>query len=124
LQRQPKHEQVAVPETVMAALMDDLNTPAALAALYPLADRALGCDAEAAAGLVAAGALLGLFQAEPTQWFHSGADRPGIEAAIAERTEARQARDFVRADGIRAELAERGILLEDGPNGTTWRRAS
>lgn len=122
--RSPARPDVPVPEPVMAALADDFNTPAALAALHPFADRALAADPEAAAGLAAAGALLGLLEADPAQWFQVGADRPAIEAAIAARGEARKARDFARADAIRADLAARGVLLEDGPGGTTWRRAS
>ncbi|MGH7106985.1 MAG: CysS/YqeB C-terminal domain-containing protein, partial [Acetobacteraceae bacterium] len=120
----PPAGEASVPEPVMRALADDFNTPAALAAFHPLADRALVADPEAAAGLAAAGALFGLLEADPAQWFQTGADRPAIEAAIAARGEAREARDFARADRIRADLAARGVLLEDGPGGTTWRRAS
>ena len=112
-----------VPEPVLAALCDDLNTPAALAAMHVLADAALAGDAAAACGLRAAGAVLGLLGADPAAWFHGGADdTAAIEAAIAERLAARRGRDFAHADAIRAALAHDGILLEDGPAGTTWRR--
>jgi cysteinyl-tRNA synthetase len=57
----------------------------------------------------------------PDAWFRGGADAE-IEAAIAERLAARKARDFARADAIRRDLAERGVLLEDNAAGTTWRR--
>jgi cysteinyl-tRNA synthetase len=111
----------AVPETVLAALCDDLNTPAAIAALRVLADAAMAGDQDAASGLLAGGAVLGILQADPKTWFHGAGDE-GIEAAVAERIAARKARDFARADAIRRDLSERGIVLEDSAAGTTWRR--
>ena len=111
------------PAPVLAALCDDLNTPLAIAEMHRLADAALGGDAAASAGLRAAGDLMGVLEQEPADWFRGGDDAAAIEAAIAERLAARAAKNFARADAIRKELAERGILLEDGPGGTTWRRA-
>jgi cysteinyl-tRNA synthetase len=112
-----------VPAAVLEALCDDLNTPQAIAAMHGFAGAALAGDQDAAACLRGAGAVLGLLQQAPDAWFRGGTDDAAeIEAAIAERLAARKAKDFARADAIRAELAGKGILLEDGPKGTTWRR--
>lgn len=68
---------------------------------------------------------MGLLQSEPSSFLQAGLagnEREGIEQLIAERLEARAARNWARADQIRAELLSQGIELEDGANGTTWRK--
>ena len=114
-----------VPGSVLEALCDDLNTPMALAALHGLADRAMAGDVEAGAGMRAGGMLLGLLQAEPAAWFRGGdaGMAAEVEAAMAARIAARKAREFARADAIRAEWLARGVAFEDRPDGTSvWRR--
>jgi cysteinyl-tRNA synthetase len=125
LERYPDIAVADVPAPVMEALCDDLNTPLALSSMHALADRALAGDFDAACGLRAAGAALGLLGEDPGKWFRGDdADVAAIESAIAERLAARRSRDFARADTIRAEWAAKGIAFEDGPNGTTWRRTN
>jgi cysteinyl-tRNA synthetase len=110
-------------KAVAAALEDDLNTPLALAHLHELAN-ALNRDrsAEAKAGMLAAGNLLGLLQQEPDSWLRGGGDAR-IEDLVRQRDDARKAKNFAEADRIRKALDAEGILLEDKQGGvTTWRR--
>jgi cysteinyl-tRNA synthetase len=110
-------------ERVLAALCDDLNTPGAIAAMHQLAGEALGGARQAAKDLLASGRFLGLFNETPAAWFRGKADDDGaITRLVNERWQARKAKDFARADAIRKDLEAAGIMLEDGPNGTAWRR--
>ncbi len=111
-----------IPACVMDPLRDDLNTPGAIAGLHGLADAAMAGDATACAGLQAAGRVLGILNMTPGNWFRGDTSAASVDAFIEERQAARAARDFARADEIRKSLEAEGILLEDGPQGTTWRR--
>ncbi len=139
----PTGQLLPVPERVEAALCDDLNTPQALAELSQLADHARQSgSSEAKAALLGGGALLGLLQQDPEAWLkrpviisfdpvatRASASNPNvivrsspemIDALIAERTEAKQQRDFKKADSIREQLKQQGVQLEDTPHGTRW----
>jgi len=125
-------EAQTVSEEFMSALLDDLNTPEALAELNNEARRLANAeDADAArisAGkLLAAGALIGLFQQDPENWLAGdteGLDDALIDQLIEERNTSRKQKNFARADEIRAQLQGMGISLEDVADGTRWRRSS
>jgi cysteinyl-tRNA synthetase len=122
---------LAPDDPVIRALNDDLNTPQAMAALHETAgavNRASGDEARRLVGLLRSQANhMGLLTVDPEAWFQQmpAADGPGteeIEAMIVARQEARKTRDFKEADRIRDTLADQGVILEDGPTGTTWKR--
>jgi cysteinyl-tRNA synthetase len=119
-----------IPAGIEAALDDDLNTPQALAELARLAGearKATGYEQRrvAKSALLGAGLALGLLQQAPANWFARGAsgeDDARIQALVDARTQAKQARDFARADALRAQLAAEGIQLEDTVHGVRWVR--
>jgi cysteinyl-tRNA synthetase len=126
-------EEAEPPFDVVAALEDDLNTPMAISHLHEIATRlnkasSPGEGSACKGALLAAGRLLGLLQQEPETWLRwrpagePSLEEGAIEDLIRRRQEARKARNFAEADRIRDELSAQGILLEDGPRGTIWRR--
>jgi cysteinyl-tRNA synthetase len=113
------------------ALLDDLNTPIALSELHRLAR-----DMQQATGqrrqqlkyeLLGVADLLGLLQQNPDDWFTRARSNDAmaadeIEAAISARQSAKESGDYGTADEIRKNLETRGVILEDGRQGTQWRR--
>ncbi len=125
-----------------AAMHDDFNTPEAFAVLFELATEAnKSGSAKIATLLKSLAGILGLLQSDPENFlqgkrkvFFSGSptataiatgqlDSLNIDGLISQRTAAKKAKNFAEADRIRQELADNGIVLEDGAQGTTWRRA-
>ncbi|MBP2196791.1 cysteine--tRNA ligase [Pantoea cypripedii] len=116
------------------AMDDDFNTPEAYSVLFDMAREVnrLKTEEKAAADALAAklrqlADVLGILQQDPEQFLQSGAQANDdevaeIEALIQMRNDARKAKDWAQADVARDKLNALGIVLEDGPQGTTWRR--
>ena len=123
--------EATIPASIEAALDDDLNTTAALAEIAGIAGEARKAPDAATrkdlkGQLLGAGLVLGLLQQTAAEWFARGAsndDDARVQALIDERIAAKATRDFARADAIRQQLADEGILLEDTAAGVRWKRA-
>ncbi len=112
-----------------AAMNDDFNTPEAVAVLFDLANELNKTrDVKVAAQLKGLANVLGLLNRDPESFFQAGALAfdggltNQIESLITARAEAKKAKNFIEADKIRQDLLAQGVILEDGPQGTTWRR--
>jgi len=112
-----------------AAMDDDFNTPVAIAVLFDLVrdlNKASGEEQAALAGqLRYLAGVLGCLQSDPQSFLQSGAgdEAEWIEEMIQKRLEAKKAKDFATADAVRDELVAKGIVLKDGPEGTTWSKS-
>jgi len=110
-----------------AALDDDFGTPEAMAVLFDLATAVNRGETALAGQLKALGGVLGLLQRDPQVFLQAapegGMSNDEIAAIVGARGAAKKARNFAESDRIRDELKAAGIVLEDGPQGTTWRRA-
>jgi cysteinyl-tRNA synthetase len=126
-------EVVLSEEPFYRALNDDLNTPVAIAEVHSLAKQihkaAPGEKPALKARMLAAGNLLGILGQDPEEWLQGNVAEGDIGAAeietlIDERQQAKLARNYARADEIRQELLDQGIVLEDSREGTKWKRRS
>ncbi len=109
-----------------AAMDEDFNTPEAMAVLFELASEVNKSKSAELAGLLKAlGNVVGLLQRLPEVFLRgeSSSDEEKIDSLVMARQEAKLKKNFTEADRIRDELKAAGIILEDGPQGTSWRRA-
>lgn len=120
-----------VPQAFMDTLLDDLNTPKALAEMFNTA-RALNISTDdeerlrLKSSLLACGQLLGILTQDPATWFAGDAgvfDETVIDALVADREQARADKQYAEADAIRDKLLALGVELEDVAGGTRWRKA-
>jgi len=122
-------EEYGVPDNIMEALCDDLNTPKALAELNLLAKSISAVSAnekkKIKGKILATGKLIGILQDDPEKWLGYGysesLDSKTIESLIKKRNEARRNKNFTLADSIRDELKNKKIEIEDTKDGTIWR---
>ncbi len=117
---------VDVPEDILEALYDDLNTPLAISRIHTLI-RDEKSKEVLRGKLLAVGKLLGILQEDPAAWLGygqavEGVDGADIEKLLQARTEAKKAKDFAKADSIRKQLDDMGIAIEDTPSGPKWKR--
>ncbi len=110
------------------AMNDDFNTPVALSVLFQLSHELNKNNSPVlAATLKQLAGIMGFLQEDPTTFLQSGLaedDKASIDLLIAERIKARTEKNWTRADEIRSELLGKGIEIEDGAQGTTWRKVS
>lgn len=112
-----------------AAMDDDFNTPEAIAVLFDLArtiNKSSGEEQAALAGqLRFLGGVLGCLQSDPQVYLQGGNSETNawIQEMIDKRTQAKADKDFATADAVRDELLQKGIVLRDGPEGTTWSKS-
>jgi cysteinyl-tRNA synthetase len=109
----------ALREKFREALRDDLDAPRALAVLWEIAEQPDPLPARARL-IRELGDAMGLTFAGPAPALE---DDALVESLVARRNAARDARDFALSDALRAELSAKGVVLEDSPTGSTWRRA-